>query len=62
MKKLLLLLTITTGVGLSSHAQNTQHKVKTTSTVGQKVHNTFSKRKKHDGYKIKNEHKGKTSK
>jgi hypothetical protein len=28
-------------------------KVRKTSTVGEKVHNTFSKHKRHNGYKVK---------
>ncbi|MGH2647765.1 MAG: hypothetical protein ACRDE8_09370 [Ginsengibacter sp.] len=58
MKKLLLLLALITSISLGTHAQDTKHKVKKTSTAGQKVHNTFSKHKKHNGYKVKNEHNG----
>lgn len=37
-------------------------KVKKTSSVPQKVHNTFSKHKKHKGYKVKHKHNGVTKK
>ena len=37
-------------------------KVKKTSTVPQKVHNTFSKNKQHKGYKSKHKSKGRTQK
>lgn len=58
MKKLLLLAIMTISVSLASFAQTTQPKVKPTSTVGQKVHNTFSKHKHHNGYKVKSEKNG----
>lgn len=58
MKKLLMLLALITTISLSTHAQDDQHKVKKTSSAGQKVHNTFSKHKKHNGYKVKSKHNG----
>ena len=58
MKKLLFLLMLTFGIGIIAHAQDDKDKVKQTSTVPQKVHNTFSKHKKHSGYKTKHEHNG----
>jgi len=58
MKKLLLFVALVMGVGLSSQAQDSQTKVKKTSTAGQKVHNTFSKHKHHNGYKVKKEKNG----
>ncbi|MEO7961272.1 MAG: hypothetical protein ABIR19_06990 [Ginsengibacter sp.] len=61
MKKLLLLLMLTSGMAFVSHAQD-KDKVKTTETVPQKVHNTFSKDKKHKGYKTKHTHNGVTRK
>ncbi len=45
-------------IGIAAHAQDNKDKVKQTSTVPQKVHNTFSKHKKHNGYKMKHEHHG----
>lgn len=62
MKKLLFLLMFTFGIGILAHAQDDKDKVKQTSTVPQKVHNTFSKHKKHKGYKVKHEHNGVTHK
>lgn len=41
-----------------TQAQDDKDKTKATSTVPQKVHNTFSKHKKHKGYKTKHEHNG----
>lgn len=44
-------------LGSTSFAQEkkkeVKEKVKQTSTIPQKVHNTFSKHKKHKGYKVK---------
>ena len=55
MKKLLLFLMLTFSVGIATQAQQKENKekVKQTSTVPQKVHNTFNKNKKHKGYKVK---------
>ena len=50
------------GVGFAVNAQEDKDKVKKTSTLGQKIHNTFSKHKKHSGYKSKHEHNGVTHK
>jgi hypothetical protein len=61
MKKLLLFLMLTFSVGVVGHAQD-KDKIKKTSTVPQKVHNTFSKHKKHKGYKTKHKHNGVTRK
>lgn len=58
MKKLFLLLLLVMSFGITTKAQDDKHKVKKTSTAGQKVHNTFSKHKKHNGYKVKSEHHG----
>lgn len=58
MKKFLLLAAIalaTSTISLNAQ-QDEKTKVKKTTTVGQKVHNTFSKKKKHKGYKIKHQH------
>lgn len=62
MKKLLLVLMLTCGIGMVSQAQDTKGKVKPTSTIPQKVHNTLSKHKKHSGYKVKKTNKGITHK
>ena len=58
MKKLLFLILFSVAFGITSKAQDDKDKVKKTSTLGQKVHNTFSKHKKHKGYKTKHEHNG----
>ena len=58
MKKLFLLVMLAMSIGLATNAQDSKDKVKKTSTAGQKVHNTFSKHKKHSGYKVKSEHHG----
>lgn len=43
-------------VGIAAHAQDNKDKVKKTSTIPQKIHNTFSKHKRHKGYKVKHKH------
>ena len=58
MKKLLMLLLFAFSMGIAANAQDNKDKVKKTSTVPQKVHNTFSKHKKHKGYKVKHQHNG----
>ena len=58
MKKLLLIVLFAVSIGFATKAQEDKDKVKKTSTIGQKIHNTFSKHKKHNGYKTKHEHKG----
>ena len=62
MKKFILFALILLSVGCSVNAQDNKDKVKKTSTLGQKVHNTFSKHKHHKGYKVKHEHNGKMRK
>ena len=62
MKKLLLFLMLTFSIGIVAHAQDGKDKIKKTSTVPQKVHNTFSKHKHHKGYKVKHKHNGVTHK
>lgn len=62
MKKLLLFLMFTLSIGIVTNAQDSKDKVKKTSTVPQKVHNTFSKHKKHKGHKSKHMHNGVTRK
>ncbi|MEP6595346.1 MAG: hypothetical protein ABJA71_05335 [Ginsengibacter sp.] len=62
MKKLLFLLMLAFSISLASNAQDDKDKVKKTSTVPQKVHNTFSKHKHYNGYKAKHEHNGRTHK
>lgn len=61
MKKLFLMLMLSLSIGIAANAQE-KEKVKATSTVPQKVHNTFSKHKKHKGYKTKHVHNGVTAK
>jgi len=58
MKKLILFLLVSLTVSLGANAQDNKDKVKKTSTIPQKVHNTFSKHKKYSGYKTKHEHHG----
>jgi len=57
MKKIILSLLMVFAIALTSLAQervvNKKDKVKRTSTVSQKVHNTFSKHKHYSGYKTK---------
>lgn len=61
MKRKILIAMFALAATLFSFAQD-KDKVKGTSTVPQKVHNTFSKHKKHKGYKVKHSHHGHTSK
>ena len=55
MKKLLLFIMLFTGVSFATSAQDGTKKVKVkkTSTVPQKIHNTVSKHKKYSGVKAK---------
>ncbi len=55
MKRLLIFAILFTGVGFAASAQEpvAKAKVKKTSTLPQKVHNTFSKHKKYSGTKSK---------
>ncbi len=55
MKKLLLVVMLLTGVTMGATAQEKvkKEKVKKTSTIPQKIHNTFSKNKKYSGTKVK---------
>ena len=54
MKKLTVLLMLICAFCVTTFAQTeTKDKVKKTSTFGQKVHNTFSKHKRYNGYKVK---------
>ena len=48
-------------LGVAATAQE-KDKLKKTSTIPQKVHNTLSKHKKYKGYKIKHKHHGTTRK
>lgn len=61
MKKLLLLLMIAFCINITVNAQE-KDKLKKTSTIPQKVHNTFSKHKHYKGYKVKHKHHGVTRK
>ena len=62
MKKLTFLLILVLGISSSIFAQEIKDKVKKTSTIPQKVHNTFSKHKHHKGYKAKHKSDGVTRK
>lgn len=62
MKKVLFLLMFTICISISTKAQDDKEKVKPTSTIPQKVNNTFSKNKKYKGYKAKHKHSGRTKK
>lgn len=56
MRKFLLMVMLFGGVALGASAQEgtlKKEKVKKTSTIPQKVHNTFSKHKKYSGTKVK---------
>ena len=60
MKKLLVMMLLMS-FGFFVNAQE-KDKVKKTSSLTQKVHNTFSKHKKYKGYKTKRKHSGVTKK
>lgn len=62
MKKLIFFLMLTFTSSIALYAQDVKDKVKKTSTVPQKVHNTFSKNKHHKGYKAKHKAGGRTQK
>ena len=53
MKKILTMLLLMVSTAFAASAQETQVKVKKTTTTGQKVHNTFSKHKRYKGVKVK---------
>ena len=55
MKKLLMLLVVglTISAAASAQPEKEEVKVKPTSTPTQRVHNTFSRNKRHKGYKVK---------
>ncbi len=55
MKKLLLFGLLVTALSLGASAQEKvkKEKVKKTSTIPQKIHNTFSKHKRYKGTKVK---------
>jgi len=62
MKKLLSVLLLAVCISFSTQAQDKDTKVKQTSSPTQKVQNTFSKHKRHNGYKAKDETNGVDSK
>ncbi|MDB5007138.1 MAG: hypothetical protein JWQ84_3264 [Mucilaginibacter sp.] len=56
MKKILAVLLMVCTISIASFAQTVtkkEDKVKRTSTIPQKIHNTFSKHKHYSGYKTK---------
>ncbi len=58
MKKIIAVLMMVCTIGLTAFAQTVtkdkdKDKVRKTSTLGEKVHNTFSKHKRYNGYKVK---------
>ena len=58
MKKIIAVLMMVCTIGLTAFAQTVtkdkeKDKEKKTSNVGEKVHNTFSKHKRYNGYKVK---------
>jgi hypothetical protein len=53
MKKLLILLLSVAFIGTATAQAKKETKVKKTTTVGQKVHNVFSKHKHYSGTKVK---------
>ena len=57
MKKIIVTMMMVLTVALGSFAQQRvekkTYKVKRTSSLGQKAHNTFSKHKRYNGYKVK---------
>jgi hypothetical protein len=60
MKKIIALLLMVCTIGVTAFAQTVvkkEDKVKRTSTLNQKVHNTFSKHKHYSGYKTKHKKK-----
>ncbi len=58
MKKLLLMLMLGLSIGLVAKAQDDKTKIKKTSTIPQKVHNSVSSHNKYKGYKTKKKHNG----
>ena len=62
MKKLWLLVMLTFALSIGISAQDDKDKLKKTSTIPQKVHNTVSKNKKYKGYKSKKKRHGVTKK
>lgn len=58
MKKLWFLVMLTFALSIGITAQDDKDKLKKTSTIPQKVHNTVSKNKKYKGYKKKSKHHG----
>ncbi len=58
MKKLFCIALFSLCLNFASQAQDDKDKVKKTSTIPQKVHNTVSKDKKYKGYKTKHKHGG----
>ena len=62
MKNLLFMVMFALTIATVVNAQDDKDKVKKTSTIPQKVHNTVSKNKKYTGYKVKHKHNSTTKK
>jgi len=62
MKKFLFVVLFASIGTMAATAQEIKDKVKKTSTMGQKIHNTVSKHKHYKGYKTKHKHNGVTNK
>ena len=58
MRKLVLLALLSMTICFTTVAQDTEKKIKKTSSVPQKIHNTFSRHKRHNGYKVTTERNG----
>ena len=58
MKKLLFMLMLGLSIGIVAKAQDDKTKIKKTSTIPQKVHNSVSSHNKYKGYKTNKKHNG----
>lgn len=56
MKHLLLFIMFALTAGITANGQDDKGKIKRTTSATQHVHNTFSRHKKHKGYKVKHTH------
>lgn len=58
MQKFIVLAFLSISVCFTAGAQDTEKKIKKTSSVPQKIHNTFSRHKRHNGFKVTTERNG----